>query len=250
MGKGFRVSDQQLDERVEKIAKEIAQTRNRSERRRLQQRLKDAKVYKRLRAERRAEQAEASGGATPGSESEGGPALDTASASAPDIQVIEGAPKAPRAFKPRISKAEAEEAAKVQKAKDEAGAQAAMLLLMLDSLAASTAGDEARLNAYERALIEPALVRVMARMDEQRAAMIQKYADPVMILAGTSLWLVRMRQISKERNSRRDDNLPPRPPDTPDASPPPNGNQNRADVEAMKLHHQIQDFFSSPERER
>ncbi len=244
MGKRVSVSNRELEDRIKTLAQEISQTHDAAKRRRLQKRRGHAEYILRQRG----------AGAETSSSAETVPAqLDTESPAAavppaPEFQTVEAPPKPPRSYRPRVTSAKAQEE-EAQKAKDEAAAQAAMFLLMLDSLAVSTAGEEARLNDIERTLIEPALARMLARIDAQRAAMIQRYADPLMILAGSGLWLVRMREIQKERKGRRDDNSPPPPGGAPDASPPPNGDGQKVDLSAMKLHSQIQGYYSSPERE-
>lgn len=246
LGDGPRDLDQQVERQVERLASEIAHAQHIS--------------YARARGRAARRLGKSAAAAEPGAAAEDSPpqadAVGPEISQPLDFSTVEAPTKAPRLGRaPRVSKAQLEaesrSAAAAAKAKSDAANQAAMLLLMLDSLAASSAGEDARLNAIERTMIEPALANMLARMDASKIEMVSRYTDPIMLLAGGSLWFMRMRQIQKERRGHNDDGTPP-PPLSPDS--PPGGSDGHLQAEqtqalaAMRLHQQVTDFLNDPNR--
>jgi hypothetical protein len=243
MGRKPSLTNQQLDERIENLAKEIAETDSAEKRKAIGKKLYTARKAKRQRTGTQA-------GSSTGAQTESAGAGSAPSLAAPTLEfetAPAAEPKPPRTYKPRATSAKSLAEAE-QKTKDEADAQAAMLLLMLDGAAVSIGGEDAKLNVIERTLIEPALARMIARIDPAKAQAISKWIDPIMILAGGSLWFVRVREMAKDQGSGGGSGPAPSAPIEP---APQNGNQQKtADLGAMKLHGEIQDYYASPERER
>lgn len=67
--------------------------------------------------------------------------------------------------------------------------QATTALLQLAELAAvATVGPHAALNPIERAMVEPALIRTLARMDAATVARYGALADPIVLALGLGMW--------------------------------------------------------------
>jgi hypothetical protein len=251
MGKGTRVSDHELDRRIETLSREIAKTADATKRDALRKRIYTAKRQQRDHAAKRNK------APTFDASQEPAPIVDAPPTSVtppPDFQIVEPAPQTPRA--PRLKRAAAatSETDAQKKHADESQARAALLLLMINSYVVSTAGAEAALNDIERALIEPSLARILTRMDTKRAEQLEKYADPLAILGGLTLWFVRMRAILAERRKGSGGGNPPPPPEPFAPGPNGNGNERYANpeamqaVEAMKLHDQVTEFLNREDR--
>lgn len=99
--------------------------------------------------------------------------------------------------RPRTSaKAELEKAVK-----EEAQQIAIIVLTMMNVAASNIAGPEAQMNSFERALIEPSIIRTFARSDEV-SERITQYLDPIALCFGMTMWASRIWGIRAEMVKR------------------------------------------------
>lgn len=88
---------------------------------------------------------------------------------------------------------------------DAAAIETAQLFLnVLDSLAYTAVGDQGKMLAGEKEVLEPPLARVVARMDERTALLIQTVSDPLAILIGLGAWGSRLMAIRREQSQAAD----------------------------------------------
>lgn len=105
--------------------------------------------------------------------------------------------KRTRATAPKVNaKAELEKAIQA-----EAQQTALIVLTMMNVAASNIAGPEAQMNSFERALIEPAIIRTFVRSDELSERVTQ-YLDPVAFCFGVTLWASRVWGIRAETIKR------------------------------------------------
>lgn len=86
-------------------------------------------------------------------------------------------------------------------AEQEAAVTAKTILDILNGTASALVAPEAEMNTEERALIEPPLSRVVARISPDIADRIQIFSDPIMCLVGFSLWAYRIQQMVQNKPS-------------------------------------------------
>lgn len=76
---------------------------------------------------------------------------------------------------------------------------AASFLTVLDSLVIAWVGVQGAMLPHERQMIEQPLIRMLARMDDGTREAVNKWADPIMIFSGLSMYLMRAVAIQQDK---------------------------------------------------
>lgn len=75
------------------------------------------------------------------------------------------------------------------------------LLDLVQLAAMATVGPHAALNPIERGMVEPAAVRILARMDDAAVARYGALADPIVLAMGLGLWGMRIVAAQRQRQA-------------------------------------------------
>lgn len=73
--------------------------------------------------------------------------------------------------------------------------------MLLQGLAVEMLGPEATFTFAEKAMIEPALARLLSRLPLRQAAVVQQWLDPLMLGAGLLMWGSRMYRTKTAANA-------------------------------------------------
>ncbi len=77
--------------------------------------------------------------------------------------------------------------------------QSALLVTIVSATATTIAGPDAAMLPHERELILDPLNRIIARMPEETRAALDKYADPLALMFGLSVWGLRVYQVARAK---------------------------------------------------
>ena len=102
-----------------------------------------------------------------------------------------------------------------------ASTTAIVLIGIIDGLATSMIGEDAKMTPSERDLIQAPLARIIGRMDATSLAVVSQWADPIMLAVGLSVWglriavLAKAKEPPKTQDSPKKDNMPEIKPEEP-----------------------------------
>jgi hypothetical protein len=98
----------------------------------------------------------------------------------------------------------------ISKENEKTSAQTAIVfVVLLDGLVASVFGDEARMTEGEREMITPPLTRILARLEPATADIIDRWADPIVLLFGFIAYGSRVYALQQEKRKREDETRQP-----------------------------------------
>ncbi len=85
---------------------------------------------------------------------------------------------------------------------DEVDREAAILIIVVSSLAAAWSGQAAAINSIEDGLIRPALQRTLKRLPRGMYDKVTTWTDPITLLIGLTLWGDRIVELRRERTQK------------------------------------------------